>query len=641
MITIDEETPRWIRELSRYVHVKNLLFLHGNVLDLVSYPMADDNGKHWVDGDDLRGFLRRFLISSGYMVVGEFDPVDGLAFAEPAMQARFDELATTSGDVGASSPSGPGTSGVATRSARPSANRSSAHHALARIAPVLANSSQPSAFVFNLASRLVSSPEHLSSTELELFTRMLKASQEAKEVVGPNERWRNLLILVCGKLNDLPAFLYLDNPRARAINVDVPDRRERARFCRAMYPAFHCSDGGNLQPAPDVVAQFSALTEGLTYFELNTLVSLSRLETIPLEPVEPLIERYKYGVTQNEWDLLDPQRLGKAEEFIGKRIKGQPAAVARMLDSIKRAVLGLAAGSGARNQRPRATLFFAGPTGVGKTELAKAIAALLFGSEDRLLRFDMSEYSAEHAAERLLGAPPGYLGYEAGGQLTNRIKENPFSVVLFDEIEKANPRIFDKFLQLLDDGRLTSGQGETVYFSECIIIFTSNLGTVMAPSEAEADHPVLVNDGMPYPELREVILQAIRNHFNLTLGRPEILNRFGDNFVVFDFIRPPVDQEIVAMLLENLLHALEMERRIRLGVAPLAREQLGALAGQRLAHGGRGIRNVIDSALVEPFARWLFDNGVRSDATLRLVQIIDHGTEAPYRFELDVERVLS
>jgi hypothetical protein len=639
MIAIDEDTPRWIRELSRYVHVKNLLFLHGNVLDLVSYPMPGAQGKHWVDGDDLRGFLRRFLTSSGYTVVGEFDPVDGLTFAEPGMRAKFDELASAGGEGAATSDGSRSTSGSAAASSRPPANRSSAHSALARMAPVLANATHPSAFVFNLASRLVSSPEHLSSSELELFTRMLKASQEAREVIGPDARWRNLLILVCGKLNDLPAFLYLNNPRARAINVDLPDRRERGRFCRAMYPAFHHSGTGTPQPGSDLVAQFSALTEGLTYFELNTLVGLSRQEGIPLEPVEPLIERYKYGVTQNEWDLLDPQRLGKAEEFIGRRIKGQPAAVARMLDSIKRAILGLAAGSGARNQRPRATLFFAGPTGVGKTELAKAIAALLFGSEDRLLRFDMSEYSAEHAAERLLGAPPGYLGYEAGGQLTNRIKENPFSVVLFDEIEKAHPRIFDKFLQLLDDGRLTSGQGETVYFSECIIIFTSNLGTVTARSDAEGGQPVLVNEGMPYPELREVILQAIRDHFNLTLGRPEILNRFGDNFVVFDFIRPPVDQEIVGLLLDNLLHALEMERHIRLEVATSARQQLGALAGQRLAHGGRGIRNLMDSALVEPLARWLFDNAIRSDATLRLRRIIDRGPEAPYRFELDVERV--
>jgi hypothetical protein len=637
VIAVDEDTPRWIRELYRYVHVKNLLFLHGNVLDLVSYPMLDGDQKRWVDGDDLRGFLRRFLTTSGYEVVGELDPIDGLSFVEPGMRKRFDELASIGLETGGAHEQGRGAPG----SGRAQADRSGVSAALARMTHVLGNSNHPSAFVFNLASRLVASPEHLSGSELELFTRILKASQEAREIIRPDGRWRNLLILVCGKLNDLPAFLYVNNPRARAINVDLPDRRERGRFCRAMQPAFYHSSAVSPSPDAELVAQFSALTEGLTYFELNTLVGLSRQEKIPLGPVEPLIERYKYGVTQNEWDLLDPERLGKAEEFMERRIKGQPAAVARMLDSVKRAVLGLAAGSGVRNQRPRATLFFAGPTGVGKTELAKAIAALLFGSEDRLLRFDMSEYSAEHAAERLLGAPPGYLGYEAGGQLTNRIKENPFSVVLFDEIEKAHPRIFDKFLQLLDDGRLTSGQGETVYFSECIIIFTSNLGTVTGGSGGEGDQRVLVNEKMPYPELRDAILRAIRDHFNLTLGRPEILNRFGDNFVVFDFIRPPVDQEIVGLLLDNLLHSLETDRGIRLDIEEAARKQLGVLAVERLAHGGRGLRNLVDSALVEPLARWLFDHSIRTGATLRLHRILDHGEEAPYRFELEVERVVA
>lgn len=629
MIVIDADTPRWIRELARFIHIKSLLFLHGNILDLVSYPLARDGERRWVDGDDLSGFLRRFLTGSGYEIVGLFDPVDGLSFAEPGMEERFRQIQPTTGGRR----EGGGRSDTPSSRPRPG-EPADPHAALVAMSHALCDSHRPSAFVFNLASRLLASPDHLSRPELALFTRLLKISQECKEVIRDEGRWHNALILVCDKLNDLPAFLYVDNPRTRSITLDRPERRERARFCRTMYPAFHAAAGTS--PPSELVTRFSALTEGLSYYELNKLVGLSRREHIPLEPVEPLIERYKYGITHNEWDALDHRHLSMAEAHIAARIKGQAAATARVLDSIKRARLGLAAGSSARSQRPRAVLFFAGPTGVGKTELAKALAALLFGSEERLLRFDMSEYSAEHAAERLLGAPPGYLGYESGGQLTNRVKEHPFSVLLFDEIEKAHPRIFDKFLQLLDDGRMTSGQGETVYFSECIVIFTSNLGTVAMSEQPDGPRLELVSPEMPYSRVRETILKAIREHFNLVLGRPEILNRFGDNFVVFDFIRPPVDEEILDLLLDNLVKTLAMEREIDLAIGPDARRALIDLARNHLEHGGRGIRNLLDTALVDPLARWLFDHGIERRGALRLEHLVDHGPGAPYRFELTI-----
>ena len=164
--------------------------------------------------------------------------------------------------------------------------------------------------------------------------------------------------------------------------------------------------------------------------------------------------RYKLGVTDDPWRKLDREKLRGAEDFVRDRVKGQQHAVTHMLDIVKRAVTGI---GGRRGGRPRGVLFFAGPTGVGKTELAKTLTQLIFGDERAYIRFDMSEFAAEHADQRLLGAPPGYIGYDAGGELTNAVREKPFSVVLFDEIEKAHPRILDKFLQILEDGRLTTG----------------------------------------------------------------------------------------------------------------------------------------------------------------------------------------
>lgn len=627
MIVVDETAPRWIRELQRFVAVKSLLFLHGNILDRVSYPVRDgDAPPTWIEGDDLRNFLQTWLTDLGYELVGIGDPLLDLRFADPAMESRYQQLL-------AAAPAAPTPPPAAGRGNRGLSLRTD----LIDIARVLRNTQTPSAFVIDFASRLVSAPDRLLGEELELCTRLLRAALDSATVIRDPRRWNNVLILLCDKLNDLPAFLYVNNPRARSIHVDKPGGQDRARVFRKIYHAFH--QAGPELPSPDQVAQFGALTEGFSYYEIMNLVGLSRREEIPVDPVEPLIERYKYGITQNEWDRLDPQRLAGAEAFIQARIIGQDLAVARVLDLIKRACLGLAAGTGPRHQRPRGVLFFAGPTGVGKTELAKTLATLLFGSEDRLIRFDMSEYAAEHADQRLLGSPPGYVGFEEGGQLTNAIKERPFSVLLFDEIEKAHPRIFDKFLQILDDGRLTDGRGDTVYFSECVLIFTSNLGAVPPRPDRYGSSAAGIDFEAPsYAELRAGVLQAIRDHFNRELGRPEILNRFGDSFVVFDYIRPPVDEQILDLLLEQLRKGLRRERDIGLAWSDGIRAVLVGLArAGYLWHGGRGLRNLLDTALVDPLARWLFDRGIKNHAELRVEGLNDHGENAPYRYELVIQ----
>jgi ATP-dependent Clp protease ATP-binding subunit ClpA len=628
MIVIDRETPRWIRELERFIHIKSLLLVHGNVLDLVSFPVSrgDGDGVYWTEGE-LSGFFNRFLIGLGYEIVGSFDPVSGLCFADNDMSGRYQAL-TGSRVADPATPARPARAGRNDDNGLIDGNT-----VMDGINAAVKNRETPCAFVFHFSSRLLDSPDHLSRQERALFTRVLKASLSAKEVLREEQRWSNVIILVCDKINDLPVFLYLNNPRARSIHLQSPDQQERIRYFQSTYRSFHHSEGE--RPSADLCAQFGAFTEGFSYYEMMSLVGLSRRERIPIADLQKLVERFKYGIVESAWDKVDKTRLDQACDFFYGRIKGQDNAVERVLSIIKRAKLGLAAGSGKRNQRPRGVLFFAGPTGVGKTEVAKGLAELLFGQRDRLVRFDMSEYAAAHADQKLLGSPPGYVGYEEGGQLTNAIKQNPFSVLLFDEIEKAHPSIFDKFLQILDDGRLTDGKGETVYFSECIIVFTSNLGTV-----AESNHgrEVLVTPDMVYDKVRDTILGRIRDHFYFTLGRPEILNRFGDNFVVFDFIRPPADAAIVALLIEQLQTALRQERGIELVVAAQVVDSLNRLAAENLAFGGRGIRNLIDSALVNPLAAWLFDNNVEGDTSLRLNACVDQGAGALQRFVLEIER---
>ena len=651
----DESSPRWLRELGRFLPLKNLIFVHGNILDLLAYPVKTlgDGGESiaWTE-NTVPLFFPRLLTELRYSVVGLYDPVDGLNFASQEMEKIYKQLAsgknsevsarnpgspecmpqaqpaniTKAPEIGRVSPQAPG---------RPGAG--DLNSVFDGIRTALRNTNVPCAFVFNLASRLTSSPSNLRPEERVIFTKILKSSTECADVYRASDHWKNVMIFICDKLNDLPAFLYLNNPRARSIYIDKPDSIARSRLFKRSYAGFFGVEPGTECPT-ELISHFASMTDGLTNYELKSLVNLSRREGVPVKQpkdAQRLCERYKYGITESEWDKIDRDRLDRSEEFIRRRIKGQDMAVARVLDIIKRARIGLAAGSSHRSNRPRGVLFFAGPTGVGKTELAKSLAELLFGQEDRCIRFDMSEYASQHADQRLLGAPPGYVGYEEGGQLTTAIREKPFSILLFDEIEKAHGSIFDKFLQILDDGRITDGKGETVYFSESIIIFTSNLGTAFQPDN---DEEAMVTSSIPYERMQETVLKAIRDHFNFQLGRPEILNRFGDNFVVFDFIRPPVDEEIIDLLLRNLTESAKENHKINLLIERSVIEKLITFGRQNLEHGGRGLRNMMDSAMVNPLNRALFDlAGFERGGTVRVVDLLDQGVKACYRFELIIE----
>jgi ATP-dependent Clp protease ATP-binding subunit ClpA len=217
----------------------------------------------------------------------------------------------------------------------------------------------------------------------------------------------------------------------------------------------------------------------------------------------------------------------------------------------------------------------------------------------------MSEFSAEHADQRLIGAPPGYIGYNTGGELTNAIRQKPFSVVLFDEIEKAHPRILDKFLQILDDGVLTSGRGERVYFSESLIIFTSNLG--MTRRMTDGSRVPNASPDEPIDAIRDKVRAEIARHFQLEIGRPEILNRIGENVIVFDFIRAGVASDILHLMIGRVVEDLRTDQGIALAISEEAEKQLAALCLADLGNGGRGIRNQVEVNLVNPLARALFE----------------------------------
>jgi ATP-dependent Clp protease ATP-binding subunit ClpB len=285
-------------------------------------------------------------------------------------------------------------------------------------------------------------------------------------------------------------------------------------------------------------------------------------------------------------------KLLRMEESLGARVVGQQQAVRAVSDAVRRARAGIA-----DPDRPTGSFLFLGPTGVGKTELAKALAGFLFDDERAMVRIDMSEYSEKHTVSRLVGAPPGYVGYEEGGQLTEAVRRRPYSVILLDEVEKAHQDVFDVLLQVLDDGRLTDGQGRTVDFRNAILILTSNLGSALI-----AD-PTLTDD-----QRREAVLAEVRVHF-----KPEFLNRL-DDIVVFDALGAAQLREIVDIQLEALRRRLS-ERRLTLDVTEAARGWL-ADHGYDPVYGARPLRRLVQSAIGDLLAKSLLAGEIRDGDTV-------------------------
>ncbi|MEV6053852.1 ATP-dependent chaperone ClpB [Streptomyces sp. NPDC052107] len=290
----------------------------------------------------------------------------------------------------------------------------------------------------------------------------------------------------------------------------------------------------------------------------------------------------------------ETQKLLRMEDELGKRLIGQSEAVRAVSDAVRRSRAGIA-----DPDRPTGSFLFLGPTGVGKTELAKALADFLFDDERAMVRIDMSEYGEKHSVARLVGAPPGYIGYEEGGQLTEAVRRRPYSVVLLDEVEKAHPEVFDILLQVLDDGRLTDGQGRTVDFRNTILVLTSNLGSqfLVDPLTSEA-------------EKKEQVLEAVRTSF-----KPEFLNRL-DDLVVFSALTKPELERIAELQIDRLGRRLA-ERRLTLEVTPEALAWL-AEEGMDPAYGARPLRRLVQTAIGDRLAKEILAGEIKDGDTVRV-----------------------
>lgn len=576
---------RWQRDFERFLPLKSQFVLSGNVRDLQVVEVQPEV----VTAQPLNQCVAAVLKRTGYANTILFQPLAGFSVVSVPGEAASPAAGLLE-ELGLIYEGGQGRAGADLLAS-----------ALARI---VKRQGEPVALIVDFAARLLTRPADPTAAEHQLFTQALMLSlQVAPRPAGADRRpFFNTVVWIVEKEGDLPDWFIVGNPRLRHIPVPRPDNRVR----RALAPALLKPLGGAAQASPEsqkkAQDEFVDGTEGMLLVDVNAISVLARVERVPFNKIADAVRRYKVGVTEDPWLQIGREKIKNAESFIRQRVKGQSDAVVHMLDIVKRAVTGV--GSGRRGGRPRGVAFLAGPTGVGKTELAKTITSLLFGDESAYIRFDMSEFSAEHADQRLLGAPPGYVGYDAGGELTNAIREKPFSVVLFDEIEKAHPRVLDKFLQILDDGVLTSGRGDRVYFSEALIVFTSNLGIYKMTDSGERE--LNVSPQEPYEAVKLKVESEIERHFKFVLSRPEILNRMGENIIVFDFIREDIAGQIFQQMVANTLEDLKSQE-LEVSLAPEAMSSLRTLCLADLSNGGRGIRNQVEAHLLNPLARALFD----------------------------------
>lgn len=574
--------------------------LHGNTDDLVRL------GDSWHPITDALAHIAR---AGGVELVGRLDVSQGLRFVDDADGQRFEHLRRAVTDERPAA-----AQSVEQARAREAFAQldqrdgepivgvlSDRGEALSTLRAVMERAAPRMTVIVDAPDLMLQDPTSASALERRLLG-------EFRQLATVAQAGRHHLMLVMRRDVQPPAWLLGSVPHLEPVLVPLPDRHERTLRIRGDADGYFGSDELS-QPGRDTACdELANLADGLTIDETAALAPSSRIERLALSEPRRLIAVARFGRRDVPLSITR-ERARAAEDELTRRVVGQPEAIGAVTRALRAAASGIDATSDPEGSRrkPLFTLVFAGGTGVGKTELAKAMAELVFGDERALVRFDMSEFQQEHEVARLIGAPPGYIGHDAGGQLTRAVAGRPSALLLFDEFEKADPRILDLFIQIIDDGRLTDGTGRTIDFTSTGIIFTTNLGAeaVYRRMRGAAD--------VPYEALATDVRAAIERQL-----RPELVGRLQGGIIVFDALSEASVAGIAAKTLARLASSARRQAGLELtldvpALIAATSDELARRGGAEgmaaaLATGGRAVETAVRDVVANPLQEWIVES---------------------------------